>query len=110
MKEKNERSIVFLARREVPRALQHFVKRLFSFLIIHVVEKLTKEGKKFLVNKNLKELEEELDPRKFYRANRKYIIHINYIKSYRAFDKIKILVEMTIAVSEDGRHELGRRH
>jgi len=71
-----------------------FTEQKISFLI-------TKEGKKFLVDKNLKELEDELDPKRFYRANRKYIININYVKSYKAYDKIKILVELTIPVSED---------
>ena len=53
------------------------------------------------MDKNLKELEEELDPRKFYRANRKYIVHINYIRSYKPYDKIKILVEPTVPVSDE---------
>jgi DNA-binding LytR/AlgR family response regulator len=71
-----------------------FTEQKISFLI-------TKEGKKFLVDKNLKELEEELDPRKFYRANRKFIININFVKSYRSYDKIKIQVELTVPVSEE---------
>ena len=71
-----------------------FTEQKITFLI-------TSDGKKFLVDKNLKELEEELDPKKFYRANRKYIVNINYIKSYKAYDKIKILVELTVPVSED---------
>jgi DNA-binding LytR/AlgR family response regulator len=62
---------------------------------------ITREGKKFLVDKNLKELEDELDPQKFYRANRKFIININYIRSYRSYDKIKIQVELTVPVSEE---------
>jgi len=62
---------------------------------------ITKEGKKYLVDKNLKELEEELDPKKFYRANRKFIINIDYIRSYRSYDKIKILVELTIPITEE---------
>jgi DNA-binding LytR/AlgR family response regulator len=71
-----------------------FTEQKITFLI-------TKDGKKFLVDKNLKELEEELDGHKFYRANRKFIININYIKSYKSYDKIKILVELTVPVSED---------
>jgi DNA-binding LytR/AlgR family response regulator len=62
---------------------------------------ITREGKKFLVDKNLKELEDELDPHKFYRANRKFIININFIRSYRSYDKIKIQVELTVPVSEE---------
>jgi DNA-binding LytR/AlgR family response regulator len=71
-----------------------FTEQKITFLI-------TEEGKKFLVDKNLKELEDELDQRKFYRANRKYIINIDYVKSYKSFDKIKIQVDLSVAVPED---------
>lgn len=71
-----------------------FTEQKITFLI-------TRDGKKYLVDKNLKELEEELDGHKFYRANRKFIININYIKSYKSYDKIKILVELTVPPSED---------
>jgi len=71
-----------------------FTEQKISFLV-------TKEGRKYLVDKNLKELEEELDPKKFYRANRKYIVNINFIKSYRAYDKIKIQLELILPVNED---------
>jgi DNA-binding LytR/AlgR family response regulator len=71
-----------------------FTDQKISFLV-------TKDGKKYLVNKNLKELEEELDPKKFYRANRKYIININYIKAYKAWDKIKIQVDLIIPAAEE---------
>ncbi len=71
-----------------------YTEQKISFLV-------TREGKKFLVDKNLKELEEELDPKKFYRANRKFIINIDFVKSYRSYDKIKILVELTVPLSEE---------
>jgi DNA-binding LytR/AlgR family response regulator len=54
-----------------------------------------------MVDKNLKELEEELDKKSFFRANRKYIINIHFIKSYKSYDKIKIQVDMTIPVNEE---------
>jgi DNA-binding LytR/AlgR family response regulator len=75
-------------------AAYFFTDQKVSFLV-------TREGKKFLVNKTLKELEEELDPKKFYRANRKYIIHINCIKSYKATEKVKIALELTVPVAEE---------
>jgi len=75
-------------------AAYFFTDQKVSFLV-------TREGRKYLVNKTLKELEEELDPKKFYRANRKYIVHINSIKSYRASEKVKILVELILPVPED---------
>ena len=71
-----------------------YTEQKISFLV-------TRDGKKFLVDKNLKELEEELDPKKFYRANRKFIINIDFVRSYRSYDKIKILVELTVLHSEE---------
>lgn len=62
---------------------------------------VTKQEKKFMLDQNLKELEEELDKKIFYRANRKYIININCIKSYRTFEKVKLIVDLTLPMSED---------
>lgn len=62
---------------------------------------VTKQEKKFMLDQNLKELEEELDVTMFYRANRKYIININCIKSYKTFEKVKLIVELTTPVNED---------
>jgi DNA-binding LytR/AlgR family response regulator len=61
---------------------------------------VTMDNKKYMVDRNLKELEEELDTKKFYRANRKYIVHINAIRSYKPFEKIKLQLELHIPVSE----------
>ena len=62
---------------------------------------ITKEGNKLLMDRTLKELEEELDPEVFFRANRKFIVSIDYIKSYKPIDKIKILVELSAPVPHE---------
>ncbi len=62
---------------------------------------VTKQEKKFMLDQNLKELEEEMDPKIFYRANRKYMINVDCIKSYKPCDKVKLAVELTIPVSEE---------
>lgn len=62
---------------------------------------LTKHEKKFMLEKSLKELEEELDAKKFYRANRKYIVNVDSIKSYRTCDRVKLLLEMYVPVNEE---------
>ena len=56
---------------------------------------VNREGKKFSYAQNLNRLEQELDNR-FFRANRQYIININYIRSFRAHEKSKLLVEVSI--------------
>lgn len=61
-----------------------------------------KENRKYMAEKsNLSELEEELDRNLFYRANRKYIINVNFIKRFKPLEKSKISVELTLPVNEE---------
>ena len=56
-----------------------------------------KEGKKYLTDiDNLSELALKLDRKVFFRANRKYIININFIKKYRTCDRVKLEVELSL--------------
>lgn len=52
--------------------------------------------KKYLCDKNLSELESELDESTFFRANRQFIININYVKSFKTFEKVKLQVFLKI--------------
>jgi two-component system, LytTR family, response regulator len=61
--------------------------------IVYVVDKW---GKKYLVDKNLGELEEDLDDSIFFRANRQYIININYIKGFKSYEKVKLQVDLAL--------------
>ena len=109
----HENLIEYLAKKDTNRKSRIVVKKGLEFQSILLEEVayffteqkitflITRDGKKFLVDKNLKELEEELDPKTFYRANRKFIININYVKSYKSYDKIKILVELIIPMPEE---------
>lgn len=65
--------------------------------IVYVIDK---NGKKYLSDKNLGELEEELDDVHFFRANRQYIININYIKGFKAYEKVKLMVDMNLPEAE----------
>jgi DNA-binding LytR/AlgR family response regulator len=62
---------------------------------------VTKQEKKFMLDQNLKELEDELDERRFYRANRKYLVNVDCIKSYKSLDKVKLNLELTVPVAEE---------
>jgi DNA-binding LytR/AlgR family response regulator len=62
---------------------------------------VTAQGQRYLVNKNLGELEEELDPSLFFRANRQCIVHINYIRKFRSFEKSKLALELAVSGHED---------
>ena len=52
--------------------------------------------KKYLCDKNLSELETELDETIFFRANRQFIINIDFVKSYKTFEKVKLQVFLKI--------------
>jgi len=59
--------------------------------IVFVVDN---SGKKFLSEKNLSELEMELDETCFFRANRQYIVNLKYVKGFRSYEKVKIKVDI----------------
>ena len=61
-----------------------------------------KDNKKFLTEcKNLTELTEMIDKKIFYRANRKYVINVNFIKRFKPLDKVKISVELILELPEE---------
>ena len=61
--------------------------------VVYVVDRFSK---KYLSDKTLTELEEELDRNTFFRAGRQYILNIGFIKSFKPFQKVKLLVETII--------------
>jgi len=66
--------------------------------LIFVVDK---ESKKYLAHSgNLCDLMLQLDTRTFYRANRKYIININYIRKFRTLERVKVEVELALQTPE----------
>lgn len=52
--------------------------------------------KKYLCDKNLSELESELDQSMFFRANRQYLVNIDFIRSFKTFEKVKLQVFLTV--------------
>jgi DNA-binding LytR/AlgR family response regulator len=62
-----------------------------------IIVAVDKEEKKYLCDKNLSALEEELDHLTFFRANRKYILNIGYIRGYKSFDKVKLEVSLSLS-------------
>lgn len=57
-------------------------------------------GKRYIVDKPLAELEGELDTGTFFRANRKYIVHINAVVSFKSHEKGKLLVTLSPETGE----------
>ena len=50
---------------------------------------------------NLTDLMAQLNKRLFYRANRKYIINVNFIRKYKSFEKVKLEVELCVPCPEE---------
>ncbi|HEU4472316.1 MAG TPA: LytTR family DNA-binding domain-containing protein [Flavisolibacter sp.] len=71
-----------------------------SIVLFHSQKKLTHAtdqlGRRYIIEKNLAELEALLDPSIFFRANRQHIININFIKGFRSYERVKIQVDMQI--------------
>ena len=62
-------------------------------LYLVVVDNL---DRRFLYNSSLDILEKSLDKEMFFRANRKVLININYIQSYKILDRVKLEVKLTL--------------
>ena len=53
-----------------------------------------KEGSKFIMDNSLSEIEKQVDPFYFFRANRKYLIHKKSVKKIISLPKSKLLLEL----------------
>ena len=84
----------------VKKGIENISLRTDDIVIIYTEDKLVfiidREGRKYRVDKNLAELEEELDKTVFFRANRQYIVNISFIKSYKAYEKVKLQVDLAM--------------
>src|SRR5450432_1638789 len=82
------------------RGMDHVPLKLEDIALFYTENRLTflidRHGKKYITDSILSALEQELDKSKFYRANRQYIINIDFIKGYKTAEKVKISVEMAI--------------
>jgi DNA-binding LytR/AlgR family response regulator len=66
-----------------------------------IVYAFDRAGKKYIADKNLLELEQQLDPDVFFRINRQHIVNLNFVKSYRTFEKVKLQVELKTSGSRN---------
>jgi DNA-binding LytR/AlgR family response regulator len=84
----------------VKKGLENIALRLEDIVLFYTEHKLVyvvdRAGKKYMADKNLGELEESLDDSIFFRANRQYIININFIKGFKSFEKVKLQVDLTL--------------
>lgn len=58
-------------------------------------------AQKYLLDKSLSDLEKELDPARFFRLNRKYMVNINAISRLRSVGKGKLQVDLNPPPAEE---------
>ncbi|MGZ8541241.1 MAG: LytTR family transcriptional regulator DNA-binding domain-containing protein [Chitinophagaceae bacterium] len=84
----------------VQKGIENILLKLDDIAFFYTEDKLVyvidRSEKKYLIDKNLLELENELEPSVFFRANRQYLVSINFIKSYRSYENVKIKVDLDI--------------
>jgi DNA-binding LytR/AlgR family response regulator len=82
----------------VRKGIENIALRTDDIVLIYTEDKLVfvvdKEGKKYIAEKKLGELELLLDTTIFFRANRQYIVNIGFIKSYKTYEKVKLQVDL----------------
>jgi DNA-binding LytR/AlgR family response regulator len=88
------------ARLIVKKGTENIALRTDDIVIVYTEEKLVfaidKDGKKYIVDKKLADLEFELDKNVFFRANRQYIVNIGFIKSYKTYERVKLQVDLSM--------------
>ena len=82
----------------VQKGLEFVPLFLRDVVLIYTENKLTyvlaRDGRKYISELNLGELVNLLDKEKFFRANRQYILNMEYIRSYRPYGRSKLQVEI----------------
>lgn len=66
-----------------------------------VVHLITRQQKTYLTDYSLEELQSQLDPTRFYRANRQFIISFDAIVTVHKYHKGKLLIETPFKLEED---------
>ncbi len=98
---KNKRTMI-VARKGIEFCFIRTEQVAYFFSENYIVFAVDAEGKKYIVETaNLATMMEELDETMFFRANRKFIVNVNYIKKYKTVDRVKLQLESSIPVNED---------
>lgn len=67
-----------------------------------IIYLVNREGTRFITDyRSLDEVQELVDPKNFYRANRQTIIHLSFVESYRTDDTAKITLRMRLNKVDD---------
>ncbi|HOZ78085.1 MAG TPA: LytTR family DNA-binding domain-containing protein [Ferruginibacter sp.] len=89
----------------VKRGVDYIAVKAEDIAYFYAVHKLVcmmdRNGQKFILDKSLAEIEKDIDPAIFYRANRKYLVNITAIKKIKSYPKSKLQLEVAPPVEEE---------
>ena len=88
---KKERLVV---RRGFTNVLLRISDIVLFFTENKIVYALDRDGGRYFVDHTLSDLEQLITEPDFFRANRQYLLNVNYISSYRTIDKVKLSVDV----------------
>jgi len=84
----------------VKKGLEHILLRVEDVILFYTENKIVfvidRFSKKYILDKTLTELETELDDKMFFRANRQYLVNLNYVKGFKPFEKVKLLIDLSV--------------
>ncbi|MES1222773.1 MAG: LytTR family DNA-binding domain-containing protein [Bacteroidota bacterium] len=88
----------------VRKGLMNISLKLEDIVLFYTEDKIIytidREGKKYICDKNLSELDEELKGAGFFRVNRQYIVNAEYIRGYKSYEKVKLVVDLAIPIAD----------
>ena len=58
------------------------------------------KNRKYILDLSLSDIEKQVDPEKFYRVNRKYLVNMSAVKKVRMHPKSKLMLELEPTVNE----------
>lgn len=71
------------------------IEEIAFFTKEELIYPINRDGKKFITDyRSLEEVQELIDPKIFYRANRRHIVHLSFIESYRGDGTGKLTLKM----------------
>jgi DNA-binding LytR/AlgR family response regulator len=84
----------------VRKGIENISLRNQDIVLIYTEDKLVfavdKEGKRYMIDRKLGELESELDGEVFFRANRQYIVNVEFIRGYKTYERVKLQVDLSM--------------
>lgn len=96
----NEKNPRFKSRLMVQKGIEFISLKTEDVALIYTENRLVfvidRKEKKYILNKKLNQLETELDKNFFFRANRQCIINIDFIRSFRTYERVKLTVDLSL--------------